>query len=202
MALISLSSWPIHDTSRHQVAQKFAIGSKGTYTYGPHGAGAGSRSHLPPPLPPPQQQSWGGALCLSTTYPPGDGLIDEMGDNLLELGFLGRGAGSVEVVKALHFPSMRMVAVKKVPIDDPAKLAQAIHELDQLLTNQVRCDAMRCDKWHGNAMRAYLYPTNENGRSRSGSASQTTPRAWTRIATGGPAGSGVRVCVCVCVCVT
>ena len=63
---------------------------------------------------------------------------------MLELGFLGRGAGSVEVVKALHFPSMRMVAVKKVPINDPGKLAQAIHELEQLMTNQVRAWVLLC----------------------------------------------------------
>lgn len=129
------------------------------YTYGPHGAGsrphpkavaaaagagAGGQQHQP------QHQPGGGAgactahLCLSTTYPPGNGLIDDMGDNLLELGFLGRGAGSVEVVKALHFPSMRMVAVKKVPINDPGKLAQAIHELEQLMTNQVRAWVLLC----------------------------------------------------------
>lgn len=121
------------------------------YTYGPDGAGTGTRSRgRPLPLQSssssssssPSSAAGGGAgaaalLCLSTTYPPGNGLLDDMGDNLLELGFLGRGAGSVEVVKALHFPSMRMVAVKKVPIDDPLKLAQAIHELEQLMTNQV-----------------------------------------------------------------
>lgn len=126
----------------NQVAHKFAIGSKGMYTYGTHGAGAragaGAGSRPTQPQQQQQQQQQTAKLSLSTTYPPGNGLLDDMGDNLLELGFLGRGAGSVEVVKALHFPSMRMVAVKKVPIDDQAKLAQAIHELEQLLTNQVR----------------------------------------------------------------
>lgn len=127
-------------TNPIQVAHKFAIGSKGMYTYGAHSTGSRPQAKAGGAAAAGSQQQQPGAahLCLSTTYPPGNGLLDDMGDNLLELGFLGRGAGSVEVVKALHFPSMRMVAVKKVPIDDPAKLAQAIHELEQLMTNQVR----------------------------------------------------------------
>lgn len=181
-------------TAHIQVAHRFAIGSKGMYTY-PASTfdrsntsycsslerGSPLHPHLNPPrahphlLPTPQHHHNNHAhgndpqnlsasghttsvshshmrdgknnnshhhhkklnLCLSTSYPPPGGLIDDMGDNLLELGFLGRGAGSIEVVKALHFPSMRMVAVKKVPIDNQAKLSQAIHELEQLMGNQV-----------------------------------------------------------------
>ena len=167
-------------TAHIKVAQRFAIGSKGMYTYPvstTSSSNGSSRSspdrgsplhpHLSPPRTHPHLLSHNHHhhhahgnnplnlsasghtttttsqhnnklnLCLSTSYPPPGGLIDDMGDNLLELGFLGRGAGSVEVVKALHFPSMRMVAVKKVPIDDQAKLSQAIHELEQLMSNQV-----------------------------------------------------------------
>ncbi|TFJ85252.1 hypothetical protein NSK_003675 [Nannochloropsis salina CCMP1776] len=134
-------------TAHIQVAHRFAIGSKGTYTY-PSGSissqdtqkgdspvrrpGRGvGQSPLPKSVTGPPRPG------ISTSYPPPGGLLDEVGDNLLELGFLGRGAGSVEVVKALHFPTMKMVAVKKVPIDNPSKLSQAIHELEQLLSNQV-----------------------------------------------------------------
>lgn len=179
-------------TAHIQVAHRFAIGSKGMYTYptstsdtssssnrSSPGRGSPLHPHLTPPrthphfLPTHHHHHAHGSnplnlsasgnttttshthtrdgknnhnrhhhynkfnLCLSTSYPPPGGLIDDMGDNLLELGFLGRGAGSIEVVKALHFPSMRMVAVKKVPIDNQAKLSQAIHELEQLMGNQV-----------------------------------------------------------------
>ncbi len=119
-------------TAHIKVAQRFAIGSKGMYTYPSPGRAV---ARAPQALN--ISASGKGGLNLSTSYPPTGGLIDDSGDNLLELGFLGRGAGSVEVVKALHFPSMKMVAVKKVPIDDQAKLSQAIHELEQLMTNQV-----------------------------------------------------------------
>jgi hypothetical protein len=95
-------------TAHLNVAQGFAIGSKGMYD--PQGG----------------------------TYPPANSLVEDGGDNLLELDVLGRGGGSSVVIKALHVPSMKIVAVKKVPIDDSAKLRQAIHELQQLRTNQVR----------------------------------------------------------------
>jgi hypothetical protein len=73
------------------VAEKFAIGSRGMYQ-------------------PSDDDGQGGRGA----YPPQDPILDETGSNLLELGVLGRGAGSIQVVKAVHLPSMRMVAVKKV----------------------------------------------------------------------------------------
>lgn len=105
----SMVNKPDGTVSAHiSVDHKFAIGSKGMY------------------------DSDGGQ------YPPANAVVDDSGDNLLELDVLGRGGGSSMVVKALQMPSMKIVAVKKVPIDDPAKLRQAIHELQQLKTNQVR----------------------------------------------------------------
>ena len=67
-------------TTHIRVNQKFAIGSKGMYN--PEDVGQ--------------------------AYPPADAVLDETGDNLLELGFLGKGAGTLGVIKAMHLPSMKV----------------------------------------------------------------------------------------------
>jgi serine/threonine protein kinase len=52
-------------------------------------------------------------------------------DTLVELGPLGKGAGGV-VLKALHTPSMTVLALKCVDISDRGKRHQLVKELKEL----------------------------------------------------------------------
>jgi len=92
-----------------------------------------------------------GMYAHSAPYPPERALLNESHSNLIELGKLGHGSGG-EVVKAIHMPTMRFVAIKKVAIDDGTKLTQAISELEHLKCNLLHIREPRMNE------SAYLSP--------------------------------------------
>ena len=63
---------------------------------------------------------------------------------LLRLDMLGRGA-SGSVYKAIHLPTLRVVAVKVIPVFDAAKRKQMIQELKVLYKNLVPLDKRRAN---------------------------------------------------------
>ena len=55
-------------------------------------------------------------------------------DDLLRLGYLGRGAGGV-VYKALHLPTLRLCAIKVVPVHDSKHRDQLVAEMKAVRFN-------------------------------------------------------------------
>ena len=64
---------------------------------------------------------------------------ENMKTDLLTLSTLGKGASGV-VLKAIHVPTMRLVAVKNIPVFDSGKRAQMVKELKALYGNLVPID--------------------------------------------------------------
>jgi len=62
------------------------------------------------------------------------GILTSLKSDLMMLSALGQGAGGV-VFKAVHAPSLRIVAVKTIPVYDPLKRSQMINELTALYAN-------------------------------------------------------------------
>jgi len=76
----------------------------------------------------------GTAMPLPSAGPSPRGSSSSWSRNLVDLGFLGSGASST-VRKALHVPSLTVVAQKIMPIFDPHRRKQLVHELRTLHEN-------------------------------------------------------------------
>ena len=63
-------------------------------------------------------------------------------ETITPLAILGRGAGGV-VWQALHVPSLRLVAVKTIPVFEEGRRHQMVRELRALYDNLVGTHAMR-----------------------------------------------------------
>ena len=68
-----------------------------------------------------------------------DTVPENMKQNLLMLSTLGQGASGV-VYKAIHVPTMRLVAVKSIPVFDASKRHHMVKELKALYANLVPID--------------------------------------------------------------
>lgn len=78
----------------------------------------------------------GGGAILSTQL--ADGGLWSLQDALAPLTVLGRGAGGT-VWQAVHVPSLRVVAVKTIPVFEEGRRHQMVRELRALYANLVRC---------------------------------------------------------------
>ncbi len=76
-----------------------------------------------------------GATILSTQLADG-GLLLSLQDALAPLTVLGRGAGGT-VWQAVHVPSLRVVAVKTIPVFEEGRRHQMVRELRSLYANLV-----------------------------------------------------------------
>ena len=88
----------------------------------------------------------GSETTTTTTTLPGTGAKTRQhhpgasaDDDLLRLGYLGRGAGGM-VYKALHLPTLRLCAVKVVPVHDSKHRDQLVAEMKALRQNLVTWD--------------------------------------------------------------
>jgi hypothetical protein len=86
-------------------------------------------------------------------------------DDLLRLGYLGRGAGGV-VYKALHLPTLRICAVKVVPVHDSKHREQMVSEMKALRQNFVSWNSAATHTCAGCGNAEHEMPKH-NGTSRS-----------------------------------
>jgi serine/threonine protein kinase len=87
-------------------------------------------------------------------------------DDLLRLGYLGRGAGGV-VYKALHLPTLRLCAVKVVPVHDRQHREQLVSEMKALRQNLVTWGNAQHDTCAGCGKAEHELTKTKAGTSRT-----------------------------------